>query len=95
MTYIHLFALLLVLALIAALAVYWYVSQKEEGAKPSAPKPAAKAEAKKEEPQKAPPPFPLPPELPRTVGTVKLLAQEDPEVVANICKRWLRGQIKK
>lgn len=90
MEYIHALALLLVLALAASVAVYFYVAHTGETPpqKKPAPQPAAKTEGVKAAGKE--PPYPLPPELPRTIGTIKILAQEDPEIVANICKRWLR-----
>ena len=88
MEYIYALALLLILALAASVAIYLYLAHKEET---PAKKPAAK---KKDEPaagaREKQPPYPLPPELPRTIATIKLLAQEDAEMVANICKRWLK-----
>lgn len=89
MEYIYALVLLLVLALAASVAVYFYITHKEEEpAKKPAAQPAAKTEGAKAAGQE--PPYPLPPELPRTIATIKLLAREDPEIVANICKRWLR-----
>ncbi len=89
MEYIYALVLLLVLALAVSVAVYFYFTHQEgepaaKPAPPPAPKVGKPATSAKE------PPYPLPPELPRTIGTIKILAQEDPDIVANVCKRWLR-----
>lgn len=85
---VYALVLLLVLALATAIAVYFYLTHAEgEPAAKPAPPPALKKEMP-QLPQKDVP-YPLPPGLPKTIATIKQLAQMDPDIVANICKRWL------
>ncbi len=73
------------------LLAYLYLREKEKPAKkkPHA-KPKARAaaqQAKIETPGKV---SPLPPDVPRTLGTVKIIAEEKPDWIINIIRRWLR-----
>ena len=89
MEYAYAFLALLALALAASVAIYFYIAHKEE--KPAVKKTAQPVMKVETPPQpRKEPPYPLPPGLPRTIETIKQLAQMDPEIVANICKRWLR-----
>ncbi len=73
------------------LLAYLYLREKE---KPAKKKPHAKSKAraaaqhaKKETPGKVPL---IPPDIPRTLDTVKIIVEEKPDWVLRIIRRWLK-----
>ncbi len=99
------YGIIIVIALVASVALYILVVHPKPQAKGKAKtKPRAKPKGKqktapvKTPPLKNPKPVPsssgrwgeLPPEVPRDINTIKIIAMEDPEVVARVVRKWLR-----
>lgn len=34
----------------------------------------------------------IPPEVPRTVGTIKQMVKEDPKLIENVLREWIKGE---
>ncbi len=94
---VYIVALLVALTLIITVAVYFYLVGAEEPKptpRPVAPVPAAKEKEKPQAPAKPqmgkPVLFEIPPNIPRNLATIKIIAQERPDLIVYICKYWLR-----
>jgi hypothetical protein len=80
-----------VVLIIAAGTIYLFVS-REKPAKPKPPPPPkltitpqpTKLEKKG---------IYIPPEVPRTVGTIKQMAEEDPALIESVVRAWIKGGI--
>ncbi|MBI5177679.1 MAG: hypothetical protein HZA04_00285 [Nitrospinae bacterium] len=78
------------LAIFAAAGTYYYFYAGPEEPPPSPPKASAKAVVKAPPPPAPKPAFEIPPWVPRNLGTIKTIAEERPDIVVNIVRRWLR-----
>ena len=93
--------ILAAIALIVFAAIYFLAGDGEEPPpppKPAAPppKPAETAAQKAATPRPVKPGgFVIPPFVPRTLSTIKIIAEERPDVILSIVRRWLREGQKK
>ncbi len=72
------------------LLAYLYLREKEkpvEKKRPAKPKIPPVIQHAREEPGKVPL---IPPDIPRTLDTVKIIAEEKPDWVLKIVRRWLK-----
>ncbi len=92
--------ILVAVVVTALLLAYFYLREKEEPAKdklenkkPAMKKPSGKPKTPsviqlaKEEPRNV---SPIPPDVPRTLGTIKIIAEEKPDWMLKIVRRWLK-----
>ncbi len=57
--------------------------------KPPPPKPALTPQPENLEPGT----IYIPPEVPRNVGTIKQMAEENPKIIENVLRAWIKGEI--
>ncbi len=87
--------ILVAVVVTALLLAYFYLREKEEppkdkleNKKPSGkPKTPSVVQLAKKEPETV---SPIPPDVPRTLGTIKIIAEEKPDWMLKIVRRWLK-----
>jgi len=87
MLYGILFIAVVVIIVIAGGSYMWITREKPAPKKPPRPKRALTHQRKDQEGKGVY----IPPEVPRTVGTIKQIAEGEPELIEDVLRGWIKG----